>query len=147
VKNNDRVDPHKTVSARLAPATLAVIEAIAEERAITVSAAIRLLLEIQVHAPDAVEELGYYRVCPVPKPSPTAEVRTAQRRDERRRMRRYLLVHPRCERTGCRNPSVHVHHKQPKRMGGSREEFVHGWDNFEALCIEHHEAVHGIRTG
>jgi hypothetical protein len=136
----------RTVSSRLAPATLAVIEAIAEEREMSLSATIRLLLEIQVHAPDAVEELRYYRSCPVPKPSPAADTRAAQRRDERRRMRRYLLLHPRCERTGCRNPSVQVHHKEPKRMGGSTREAIHGADNFEALCVEHHQAMHGIRT-
>src|ERR1019366_9960954 len=88
------------VTVPVEPGTYAAIEAIAEDRRMSISATIRLLLEIQVHTSDALEELRYYRTCPVPKPEPAAEGRMAQRRDERRRMRRYLLLHPRCERAG-----------------------------------------------
>jgi hypothetical protein len=125
--------------------TFEVIRDVATDWHLSLSSTVDRLLQERLFGAHDPGCDPYYQQCPVPKPIANTDIRLAQRRDERRRMRTYLLRHQRCERDGCPNPSVAVHHKTPKRMGGTQVDALHREGNFEALCLAHHHEVHGIR--
>jgi 5-methylcytosine-specific restriction protein A len=60
------------------------------------------------------------------------------------------LVHARsggrCEATGCGRRAAHIHHRRPRRLGGSRRADTNRASNLLHLCAEHHAAVESLRT-
>lgn len=45
----------------------------------------------------------------------------------------------------CGNPTGPLHHRHPRKMGGSRDPMIHSPANLLALCWQHHEYVEGHR--
>jgi 5-methylcytosine-specific restriction protein A len=52
----------------------------------------------------------------------------------------------RCEVTGCDQPAEHLHHRRPRRLGGSRRADTNRPSNLLHLCADHHTAVESLRT-
>ena len=69
--------------------------------------------------------------------------RTKQLKDEKTAMAAYLKSHRVCEACG-EKPSVSVHHRIFKGLGGSRQDSVHSPETWISVCLPCHEELHGI---
>lgn len=52
----------------------------------------------------------------------------------------------RCEMTACTREAVHIHHRRPRRMGGSTAPDVNGAANLLHVCRWHHEWIESHRA-
>jgi hypothetical protein len=52
----------------------------------------------------------------------------------------------RCEFTDCTRVGEHIHHRRPRRMGGSKAVDTNGVANLLHLCCVHHDWVESNRT-
>jgi 5-methylcytosine-specific restriction enzyme A len=48
--------------------------------------------------------------------------------------------------TGCDQRAGHIHHRRPRRLGGSRRADTNRPSNLLHLCADHHTAVESLRT-
>lgn len=51
-----------------------------------------------------------------------------------------------CEFTGCTDAGGHIHHRRPRRMGGSKAPETNGVANLLHLCCGHHDWVESNRA-
>lgn len=50
-----------------------------------------------------------------------------------------------CEATSCDRRARHIHHRRPRRLGGSKRADTNRPSNLVHLCPEHHAAVESFR--